>query len=140
MPLIYSCALTYCWCCLSCLLSQKHFCAQTSTHNWEMASWTSDPCVALLHRIQQPKLYLPSTGKSLSEAVIFASANPQYDDRLFIELQVQYMKTTGSEYVVDINCFFVFILIFKANNVHNMFWACSFHVLNQRTIFCHIVG
>ena len=33
------------------------------------------------------------TGKSLSEALIFASNNPQYDDRLFIELQVQYMKT-----------------------------------------------
>ena len=27
-------------------------------------------------------------GKSLSEALIFASANPQYDGRLFIELQV----------------------------------------------------
>jgi len=26
-------------------------------------------------------------GKSLSEALIFASANPQYDGRLFIELQ-----------------------------------------------------
>ena len=26
------------------------------------------------------------TGKSLSEALIFASPNPQYDDRLFIEL------------------------------------------------------
>ena len=32
------------------------------------------------------------TGKSLSEALIFASTNPQYDDRLFMELQVQYMK------------------------------------------------
>ena len=32
------------------------------------------------------------TGKSLSEALILASTNPQYDDRLFIELQVQYMK------------------------------------------------
>ena len=29
------------------------------------------------------------TCKSLSEALIFASTNPQYDDRLFIELQVQ---------------------------------------------------
>ena len=29
------------------------------------------------------------TGKSLSEALLFsASTNPQYDDRLFIELQV----------------------------------------------------
>ena len=30
-----------------------------------------------------------STGKSLSEALIFASTNPQYDDILFIELQVR---------------------------------------------------
>ena len=29
------------------------------------------------------------TGQSLSEALIFASANPQYDDRLFIQLRVQ---------------------------------------------------
>ena len=36
------------------------------------------------------------TGKSLSEALIFGSTNPQYDDRLFIELQVQYMKIPSS--------------------------------------------
>ena len=30
-----------------------------------------------------------ATGKSLSEALIFASSNPQYDKRLFIDLQVQ---------------------------------------------------
>ena len=29
------------------------------------------------------------TGKSLSEALIFASTNPQSDARLFIELQVR---------------------------------------------------
>ena len=34
------------------------------------------------------------TGKSMSEALIFASINPQYDNRLFIELQVQCKKTT----------------------------------------------
>ena len=45
------------------------------------------------------------TGKSLSEALIFASTNRQYDDRLFIELQVQYMKIPNSEHVVYINCF-----------------------------------
>ena len=39
-----------------------------------------------------------STGKSLSEALILASINPKYDDRLFIELRVQYMKTTSSEH------------------------------------------
>ena len=36
------------------------------------------------------------TGKSLSEALIFSSINPQYDDRLFIELRVQYMKITSA--------------------------------------------
>jgi hypothetical protein len=36
------------------------------------------------------------TGKSLSEALIFALTNPQYDERLFIELQVQYMKIPSS--------------------------------------------
>jgi hypothetical protein len=30
-------------------------------------------------------IYDPITGKSLSEALIFASTNPQHDERLFIE-------------------------------------------------------
>ena len=34
------------------------------------------------------------TGKSLSEALILASTNPQYDGRLFIELRVQNMLRT----------------------------------------------
>ena len=42
------------------------------------------------------------TDKSLSEALIFASTKPQYDDRLFIELQVQYMKIPSSNLVYDI--------------------------------------
>ena len=45
-----------------------------------------------------------NTGKSLSEALILASTNPQYGDRLFIELQVQYMKIPSSEHVVYTNC------------------------------------
>ena len=60
------------------------------------------------------------TGKSFSEALIFASTNPQYDDRLFIELPVQYMKATISEHVVYIH-FFVIVLTFKTINVHIMF-------------------
>ena len=36
------------------------------------------------------------TGKSLPVAFIFASTKPQYDNRLFIELQVQYMKIPSS--------------------------------------------
>ena len=46
-----------------------------------------------------------ATGKSLSEALIFASTNPQYDNRLFIELLVQYKKITSSVHVVYTNCF-----------------------------------
>ena len=42
--------------------------------------------------------------KSLSGALSFASTNPQYDDRLFIELRAQYMKIASSEHVVYKNC------------------------------------
>ena len=38
------------------------------------------------------------TGKFMSEAPIFASTNSQYDNRLFIELPVQYMKIPSSEH------------------------------------------
>ena len=45
-----------------------------------------------------------STGKSLSEALTFALTNPQYDDRLFIDLSVEYINISSSEQVVYINC------------------------------------
>ncbi len=38
------------------------------------------------------------TSKSLSEALILSSTNPKYDVRLFMDLPVQYMKTTSSEH------------------------------------------
>ena len=44
------------------------------------------------------------TSKSLSEAIIFASTNPQYDNRWFIELQVQYMKIPSSEHGENMLC------------------------------------
>ena len=44
------------------------------------------------------------TCKSLSEALILASTNPQYDNRLFFELPVQSMKIPSLEHVVYINC------------------------------------
>ena len=65
------------------------------------------------------------TGKSLSEALIFASTNPQYDDRLFIELRVQYMKIASLEHGKNMNrtycvhkLFFTFVLTFKTIYVH----------------------
>ena len=69
------------------------------------------------------QIYL-CTGKSLSEALIFASTNPQYDNRLFIELQVQYMKipslTLGKTCCVQ-----KLFLTFRKFFVHNMFSQCS---------------
>ena len=45
-----------------------------------------------------------STGKYLSEALIFTPTNPRYDDRLFIELQGQYMKIPSSEHGENMLC------------------------------------
>ena len=89
--------------------------------------------------VNQDWNYLYSTGKSLSEALILVSTNPQYDDRLFIELRVQYMKIASSEHVEAMlrTCcvqFFCFCFDIQNNlctqHVLLMFWACSFHVLN----------
>ena len=46
----------------------------------------------------------PIQVKKFSEALTLASTNPQYDKRLFIELQVQCMEIPSSEHVVYINC------------------------------------
>ena len=64
------------------------------------------------------------TGKSLSEALIFESTNPQYDDRLFIELQVQYMKIPSSN-LGRTCCVQKLFLTFRTILVHNMFSPCS---------------
>ena len=41
-------------------------------------------------------LDMPITGYSLSEELNHVSINPKYDNRLFVELPVQYKKTTSS--------------------------------------------
>ena len=67
------------------------------------------------------------TGKSFSEVLIFASTNSQYDDRLFVEIQVQYMKISssehGGEHVVYRNCFW--------HSEQFMYTTCSPHVLQK---------
>ena len=59
--------------------------------------------------------------KSMSEALIFASTNPQHDNSLFIELRVQYMKIASSEHLQNMLCTQIGFLIY----VHNMFCRCS---------------
>ena len=67
---------------------------------------------------------MPLTSKSLSKALIIASTNPQYDDRLFIELQVKYMKIPSSN-LGRTCCVQKLFLTFRTIFVHNMFSPCS---------------
>ena len=60
-------------------------------------------------------------GQSLSVALILVSTNPQCDDRVFIELQVQYMKIPNPKHILYTKCFFVPVLTFRTIYVQNMF-------------------
>ena len=57
----------------------------------------------------------------MSEALILAATNPQYDKRLFIDLQVQYMKTTILGMLCTQIVFFVFVLTFRTIYEHSIF-------------------
>ena len=59
----------------------------------------------------------------MSESLILASTNPQHDKILFIELPVQYKKTTSSEDVVYTNC----ILFWHSEQF--VYTTCSEHVV-----------
>ena len=77
-------------------------------------------------KYQDLKWSLPDedTGKSFSEALILASTNPQYDKRLFIELQVQYMKIASSEHAQNMFCTQIGFCFDIQNNL------CTQHVLS----------
>ena len=86
-----------------------------------------------------------NTSKSLSEAFIFESTNPQYDDRLFIELQVQYMKIPNSN-LGRTCCVQKLFWISETISVYNMFspglslefsckyWTCN--SMNNLSSYC----
>ena len=83
-----------------------------------------------------PKIILESkifkcacTGKSLSEALIFASTNPQFDNIWFIGLQVQYMKIPSSN-LGRTCCVQKLFLTFRT--------TCSPHVLQKEEILTKI--
>ena len=59
----------------------------------------------------------------MSEALIFASTNPQYDNRLFIVHENCKLRIPA-EHVVYTNCCFCFVLTFRTILVHNMFCRC----------------
>ena len=75
------------------------------------------------------------TGKSMSEALIFASTNPQCDNRLFIELPVQYMKIPSSEHGENIGRTLVEHVVYIScsewqNKKQFVYTTCSHHVLS----------
>ena len=63
------------------------------------------------------------TGKSLSEALLFASTNPPFDNRLFIVHENCKLRIPA-ELVVYTNCCFCFVFTFRTILVHNMFCRC----------------
>ena len=67
---------------------------------------------------------LKSAGKSLSDALIFSSIKPQYDNRLFIKLQVQYMKIPSSN-LGRTYCVQKLFPTFRTIFVQHMFSPCS---------------
>ena len=71
------------------------------------------------------KMYIIQICKSLSEALILGSNNPKYDKRLFIDLPVQYMKTTSSEHGENMLCAKI-VLNVKTKTKNNF---CAQHVL-----------
>ena len=54
-------------------------------------------------RLGKPRIFVKDNGRLVavggSRGEIFIETNPKYDNRLFIDLPVQYIKTTSSEHV-----------------------------------------
>ena len=72
------------------------------------------------------------TGKSFSEALILASVNPQYDKRLFIELQYKFRTCCVQK------LFFCFCFDIQNNictqHVQNLYFSCN--LMNNLSSYC----
>jgi hypothetical protein len=76
------------------------------------------------------------TGKSFSEALILASTNPQYENRLFLQLQVQYMKIASSELANNMLC----TEVVKCKNKNKfVYTTCSPPVLSLQFSYTELV-
>ena len=62
------------------------------------------------------------TGKPVSEALILESVNPQYDDQLFIELQVQYKQ---EKYKIRTCCVQKLFFAFFWHSKQFLYTTCS---------------
>ena len=94
--------------------------ASEVTFKWVLIETFISPKYCVQEKVSEKKSLLTllriwCTGKSLSEALIFASINPQYDNRLVMELPWKLQ-------------------------VQNMGRTCSGLVVIPWKIYCHIVG
>ena len=87
--------------------------------------------------------HITSTGKYLSEALILASTNLQYDDRLSMELLSSVHENSKLRTRCVHKLFFVFVLTFRTTYVHNMFWAWNWYweheSMNNLLSYCGLV-
>ena len=94
---------------------------------------------------KSPWMLIFSTDKSLSEEFLLASTNPQYDNRLFIDLPVQYMKTTSSEHGENILCSQIAFCFDIQNNLctqHELslqFSCTELNLINNLLSYCGLV-
>ena len=84
-----------------------------------------------------------STGKSFSEALILASVNPQYEKKCSLIYQFLHENYKLRTFCVH-KLFWMSKQKQKIVYVHNMFWACSFHVrtgksMNNLLPYCGLV-
>ena len=71
------------------------FSIKSNNRAWNKATNDKNSyCCDLTENFQFENI-LKRAGKSFSEVHILGSTNPQYDKQLFIDLPVQYMKTTS---------------------------------------------
>ena len=70
------------------------------------------------------------TGKSVPEALILESVNPQYDDRLFIDLQLQYEKNKSSKHDVYKNRF----LFWSSKQFLYTTWQCCNMIWTRNSV------
>ena len=84
---------------------------------------------------------LLSTGKSLSEALIFASTNPQYDNLLFIDLRVQYIIIPSSEHEENIlrTCCLLVLPLFSPCSELGIFKYWTYNSMNNLSSYCGFV-
>ena len=72
----------------------------------------------------------------MSEALILESVNPQYDDRLFSELGVQYKKIASSEHAKSMLC--TKIVLNVKTKTTNLYKTCSelvfFREFNEQSL------